>query len=120
MDLSQIRKSKQRLRRALRVRKTLRGTTAKPRLSVVKTNKHLHVQLIDDSKGVTIAGVSTASKKSEHNKKSVEAGKVLGATLAKMALEKNVKSVVFDRGSHSYHGVLAAVADSAREVGLQF
>lgn len=120
MDKSTVKKITLSKKRAMRIRKRVRGTPEKPRLCVVKSNKHLQVQLIDDVKGVTIAGLSTASKKCEHKGKSVDAGKALGAAIAKIALEKNVKSIVFDRGSHSYHGVLAAVADSAREVGLKF
>lgn len=119
MDQFVQKKVELRKKRAMRNRKTLRGTSLKPRLCVVKTNLHLHIQLIDDSKGVTIAGVSTASKGVEYKRKSKEAGRALGAQIAKLALEKEVKTVVFDRGAHRYHGILAAVADSAREAGLQ-
>lgn len=110
-------------KRALRVRKTLRGCQQKPRLSVVKSNKHIQVQIIDDEAGVTLGGTATFAKEfanTEFGKKSKAAAKKLGEKIAEIAKEKNIKEVVFDRGPFKYHGVLAELADAARAAGLQF
>lgn len=118
-------------RRAVRVRKALRTALAKterrdvarPRLSVIKTNKHLHAQLIDDSKGHTLAACSTASKSSKEGgigSKSKENARKLGESFGKLLKEKKVDRLVFDRGGKKYHGVLAAFADGLRESGLTF
>lgn len=113
----------QRKRRALRVRQTLKGCQQKPRLSVVKSNKHIQVQLIDDEAGVTLGGTATFAKEfvnSEFGRKSKASAKKLGEKIAEIAKEKNIKEVVFDRGPFKYHGVLAELADAARAAGLQF
>ncbi len=115
MNKSLLRKKK----RTLRVRKRLRGTIERPRLCVRKTNKHLHIQIIDDENGVTLASTSTFAK-DDKMKKSKESGYKLGEKIAKMALDKKVKQVIFDRGPSKYHGVLAQLADGARKAGLQF
>ena len=109
-----------RSKRALRVRRTLRGTAAKPRLCVVKSNKHLQAQLIDDDKGVTIAGISTCSKEMAGAKKNRETARKLGERMAEMAKAKKVETVVFDRGPNKYHGLLAELAEGARSGGLRF
>ena len=106
-------------RRALRVRKRVRGTEQRPRLSVRKTNRHLHIQIIDDENGITIASTSTFAKNNKQ-KKSKESGRNLGELIAKKAKEKRVKKVVFDRGPSKYHGILIELAKGAREAGLQF
>lgn len=114
---------KKRKSRAMRVRKKLRGTSLKPRLSVHKSNCHLQAQLIDDEAGKTLCGVATYSaefKETEFGKKNKASAAALGARLAEMAQEHNVKEVVFDRGQFKYCGVLAALADAARNGGLQF
>jgi len=90
----------------------LRGSSAKPRLSVVKSNVNITAQLIDDEKGVTLAGL--------RGKRNVASGKEIGVKMGEMAKQKGVEQVVFDRGSAKYHGVVAAVADGAREAGLRF
>lgn len=105
-------------RRVLRVRKNLRGSLDMPRLSVHKTNNHIYAQLIDDENGKTLAAASTLSK--EKTKKSKESAKQVGLELAKFAKEKNITTVVFDRGRFKYHGLIAMLADGAREGGLQF
>jgi|694.fasta_scaffold07199_12 large subunit ribosomal protein L18 len=110
-------------KRALRVRKHLRGTNVKPRLCVVKTNKHIQAQLIDDESGKTLGQASTLAKEfrgTEHAKKCKASAKVLGELIAKIAREQNIKEVVFDRGPFKYHGILAELADAARSGGLQF
>lgn len=122
MDTSQKHKQHTRKMRTLRVRKHVRGSSEKPRLCVVKSGLHLYVQLIDDEKAVTLASVSTLSKEfqnTEYNRKNKESGKQLGLKIAQIAKQKNVNSVVFDRGRSKYHGVVASVADGAREGGLQ-
>lgn len=110
-------------RRALRVRKHLRGTAARPRLCVVKSNAHIQAQLIDDEAGHTLGSVATFSKAlkgTEFARRNKSAARHLGEQIAQIAKEKNIKEVVFDRGPFKYHGILAALADAAREAGLQF
>lgn len=111
-----------RWRRKLHVRKSVKGTAEKPRLTVFKSNKHICAQLIDDERGVTIASAGTVSKEFKSKKlgKSKEAARLIGAKIAEMAKQKNILSVVFDRGFNKYHGLLAEVANAARETGLQF
>lgn len=112
-----------RARRTLRVRKNVQGTSEKPRLCVVKTNKHIQAQLVNDEKGVTLAMISTNSKelrKSEFSKKNKASARVLGQKIAEKAKSLGVNTVVFDRGPFKYHGILAELADGARETGLQF
>jgi large subunit ribosomal protein L18 len=118
-------KEKQRLRqkRAWRVRKHINGTANRPRLSVHKTNKHIHVQLIDDETGTTLGSASSFEKKyrdTEFGRKNKEAARKLGESIAQIAKEKNIKEVIFDRGPFKYHGILAELADAARKAGLQF
>lgn len=103
-------------RRAQRVRKNLRGTSERPRLCVYKSNAHVFAQIIDDEKGHTLASASTLS----FGKRNKESAAVVGEKIADAALAKNIKSVVFDRGSSKYHGVIQALADKARERGLEF
>ncbi len=110
-------------KRAIRVRKKLRGCSEKPRLCVVKSNKHIEAQLIDDVNGKTLGSVSTFSKElrtTEFNKKNKESARKLGETIAEIAKGKNIKEVIFDRGPFKYHGILAELADAARAGGLQF
>jgi large subunit ribosomal protein L18 len=110
-------------RRSLRVRKRLHGTAIKPRLSVVKSNKHIQVQLIDDDNHVTLGTTATFSKEftdTEFGKKNKVSAKKLGERIAEIALQKNVKEVVFDRGPFKYHGILAELANAARAAGLKF
>ena len=109
--------------RAMRVRKKLRGTSLKPRLSVVKSNKHIQVQLIDDQKGVTLGSTATFAKEfrnTEFAKKNKVSAKKLGEKIAEIAQSHNIKEVVFDRGPFKYHGILAELADAARAGGLNF
>lgn len=114
---------KKRHNRALRVRKKLRGTSLKPRLSVHKSNNHIQAQLIDDERGITLGSVATFSKEfaaTEYGKKNKESASKLGAKIAEIAKAQNIKEVVFDRGQFKYHGILAALADAARSGGLEF
>ncbi|NBJ70533.1 50S ribosomal protein L18 [Clostridium sp. 1xD42-85] len=111
-----------RKRRHARVRKTVHGTEQRPRLNVYRSNKHIYVQLIDDENSKTVASAST--KDSELNltgvTSNVEAAKQVGEMIAKRAQDKGYKSVVFDRGGYLYHGRVKALAESAREAGLEF
>jgi large subunit ribosomal protein L18 len=113
----------QRRRRVLRVRKGVRGNAGRPRLCVFKSNQHISVQLIDDDTGATLASVGTMTKEFRNlklGKKSKEAAREVGKKLAELAKARDIQRVVFDRGHHKYHGVLAELANGARESGLQF
>lgn len=124
-------------RRQKRVRGKIHGTTSMPRLSVHRTNKYFYAQIIDDQQGKTILGISekqvedpvraegpvgaVGPGRAEGQASSkVETAKKLGVLFAKQALEKNIKTVIFDRGRYVYHGRVKAFADGAREGGLQF
>ncbi len=116
-------KNDARLKRQIRVRKKVRGTTARPRLNVFKSSRHIHAQIIDDISGVTLVAASTISpdiKSDLTYSGNVEAAKKVGAAIAKKAIEKNITSVVFDRNGFLYHGRVKALADAARENGLSF
>jgi large subunit ribosomal protein L18 len=112
-----------RQRRKIRVRKKVRGTDLRPRVCVFRSNKHIYAQVISDSEGKTLATVSTLSEDlAEQLKKAkaVNAAKQVGVALAKVCQEKNISRVVFDRNGFIYHGRVKAVADGAREGGLDF
>ncbi len=112
-----------RLRRQARVRKKIKGTTERPRLNVFKSARHIHAQTIDDITGTTLVSASTVAGDLKGSLKStgnIDAAKAVGAAIAKLALEKDIKSVVFDRNGFLYHGRIKALADAAREQGLAF
>ncbi len=107
----------------MRIRNHLSGTSVKPRLSVFRSNKHIYAQIIDDEAANTLAAASTTEKDVKSELKytdDIEAAKHLGAVIAKRALDKGIKTVVFDRGGYIYHGRVQALADAAREAGLEF
>lgn len=108
-----------RVARHERLRKRLEGTTARPRLAVFRSLKHISAQIIDDATGTTLAAASSHEKglKATGN---AESAKRIGAELAKRAKEKGITSVVFDRGGFQYHGRVASLAEGAREGGLEF
>jgi large subunit ribosomal protein L18 len=113
-----------RARRKLRIRKKVQGTSERPRLSVFRSAKHIYVQVIDDVAGSTLASASTLSKDlrgglGEGDKKTVAAKKV-GALVAEQCKSKGITKVVFDRNGYLYHGRVKALADAAREAGLDF
>ncbi|MEK7106783.1 MAG: 50S ribosomal protein L18 [Patescibacteria group bacterium] len=110
-------KQDNRIRRHARVRAKVIGTAERPRLSVYKSNTRLIAQLIDDSKGSTIAAVSSASEKGKTPRERAEAS---AGALTKLAKKKGVKRVVFDRGGFQYQGTIKAFADAARAAGLEF
>lgn len=107
----------QRARRHRRVRAKVSGTAARPRLSVFKSNTALYAQLIDDERGATLFGVSSASEKAKTPRERAEA---LAKTLAKEAISKGISAVVFDRGGFQYKGTIKAFAEAARAAGLTF
>ena len=118
--ISKINRKATRQRRHLRVRRKISGTAECPRLCVYRSNTNLYAQIIDDVAGVTLVSASTLDKdvKTKHANK--EAAKEVGALVAKKAIEKNIKTVVFDRGGYIYHGVVKELAEAAREAGLEF
>lgn len=110
-----------RKKRHARVRSRVSGTAVRPRLNVYRSNKHIYAQLIDDVNSVTIASASTLDKElSVEGTGNVDAATKVGELVAKRAIEKGIKEVVFDRGGYLYHGRVKALADAAREAGLQF
>jgi large subunit ribosomal protein L18 len=107
----------------MRVRAKVTGTTARPRLCVFKSNKHVYAQLIDDDKGVTLSATSSlsAALKGQLNGKSpMEAATIVGKEIARISLEGGHSSVVFDRNGYRYHGIVKSLAEGAREAGLAF
>ena len=110
----------ERTRRHIRVRRKVSGTAECPRLCMFRSNSGIYAQIIDDTKGVTLVAASTLDKevKTKHSNK--EAAKEVGALIAKRATAKKIENVVFDRGGYIYHGVVKAVAEAAREGGLEF
>jgi large subunit ribosomal protein L18 len=94
--------------------------TGKPRLTVFRSNKYVYAQIIDDKKGVTLVEVSSAKDAPKDKMNRTQAAKHIGEILATEAVKKKIKEVVFDRGSYKYHGIIKALADSAREKGLVF
>jgi len=117
-------RNKARRVRQLRVRKTVHGTPERPRLNVFRSNQNIYAQVIDDTVGKTLAAASTLDPevkgRLEGNGGNVEAAKIVGEVIAKRALAAGVTKVVFDRGGYLYHGRVAALADAAREAGLEF
>ena len=101
----------------VRIRKKLRGTTERPRLAVFRSSGHIYAQVIDDTKGSTVVSANSLGQKSGGN---VAAAKEIGKQVAERATEKGIKKVVFDRGGYLYHGRVKALADAAREAGLEF
>ncbi len=115
-------KEESRKRRTIRIRKKISGTSERPRLVVFRSNLHIYAQIVDDSTGSTLVSASTLSLKKAGNE---AGGNKSGATLvgkeiARLAKEKNISRVVFDRNGYLYHGRIQAVADGAREAGLEF
>ena len=110
----------ERERRHRRVRTKISGTPECPRLCVFRSNTNLYAQVIDDVNGTTIVSASTLDKAVKTKKSNKEAAKEVGTLIAKRAIEKNIKSVVYDRGGYIYHGVVKELAEAAREAGLEF
>ncbi|MEZ0536789.1 50S ribosomal protein L18 [Caldicellulosiruptoraceae bacterium PP1] len=118
-----INRNDERQIRHKRVRKKVFGTNEKPRLNVYKSLKFIYAQIIDDQKGVTLVSASSLEpeiKTRIESTKSIEAAKLVGQIVAERAKQKGIEKVVFDRGGYPYHGKIKALADAAREAGLQF
>ena len=118
-----ITKTNRKMERAIRharVRRKISGTAERPRLCVYRSNTNLYVQVIDDVAGKTLVSASTLDKEVKTKYANKEAAKEVGALIAKRALEKNIKDVVFDRGGYIYHGVVKELAEAARNGGLNF
>lgn len=112
-----------RKRRHIRVRKKVKGTTERPRLDVYRSLKHIYAQVIDDSCGRTLVAASTLDQELKGKVEfggNIEAAREVGMLIAKKAIEKGIKTVVFDRGGYIYHGRVKALAEAAREAGLEF
>jgi large subunit ribosomal protein L18 len=115
--------SRQDIRRAIhvRIRKKVKGTSARPRLAVFRSLNHIYAQVIDDEKGVTICSASTVEKSAGVGKGgNINAAKEVGRLIAERAKEKGVSNVIFDRGGYIYHGRVKSLAEAAREAGLKF
>ena len=113
-------KNKTRQKRHLRVRNHIIGTPERPRLNVFRSLSNIYAQVIDDVKGVTLVSASTLDKEFEGYGGNIEAAKAVGKAVAEKAVAAGIKSVVFDRGGYVYHGRVAALAEGAREGGLEF
>ena len=113
-------KQQSRERRHLRIRKKVSGTEARPRLSIYRSEKNIYAQVIDDVAQKTLVSASTVEKDFNGAGSNKEAAKVIGEMIAKRAIEKGIKTVVFDRGGYIYHGRIKELADAAREAGLEF
>jgi large subunit ribosomal protein L18 len=117
-----VKSQKARERRHVRLRKKVLGTNARPRLNVFRSDKHIYAQVIDDTTGHTLASASDidADTKTQADGTKSDKAKLVGKTIAERALNAGVKQVVFDRGGYRYHGRIKALADAAREAGLDF
>ena len=113
-------KNEARIKRHRRVRKNISGTAERPRLNVFRSLNHIYAQIIDDTKGITLVSASSMDKEFNQYGGNCEAAKAVGKAVAAKALEKGIKAVVFDRGGYVYHGRVAALAEGAREGGLEF
>ena len=118
--ISKIDKNAQRLKRPIRGRGKISGTPERPRLNVFRSNANIYAQIIDDVNGVTLAAASTLDKEFEGATGNCEAAKKVGMMVAERAKAKGIDAVVFDRGGYIYHGRVAALAEGAREGGLEF
>ena len=122
--IPQISKDEVRRRVHTRIRKGLQGSGERPRLNIYRSLNHIYAQVIDDGQGVTLVSASTAKGKEAKSKKStggnLASAKEIGKLIAQRAQEKGIKKVVFDRGGYLYHGRIKALADAAREAGLEF
>jgi large subunit ribosomal protein L18 len=120
--IKKISRNVSRKKRQLRIRNKISGTMSMPRLSVFRSNKHMYAQIIDDVAGHTLCAVGTkdAALASLEKTSDINAAKAVGTAIGKKALELGIKKVVFDRSGYVYHGKIQALADAAREAGLEF
>jgi large subunit ribosomal protein L18 len=115
-----LEKDRKRLKRKVHIRKRISGTAERPRMTVTRSNRSISVQIIDDTKGHTLASASTLEKDLRDIKANVAGAAQLGEAMGKRLLEKNIKTVVFDRNGYLYHGVIKALADGTRKAGIEF
>jgi len=115
-----LEKDRKRLRRKVHIRKRIAGTSARPRMTVTKSNRSLSVQIIDDTKGHTLISASSLEKELKNIKATVAGAGQLGEIIGKRLLEKNINTVVFDRNGYLYHGIVKALADGTRKAGINF
>jgi len=115
-----LEKDRKRLKRKVHIRKRISGTSDRPRMTVTRSNRRISIQVIDDTKGHTLASASTLEKELSSIKANVAGAAQLGEVMGKRLLEKNIKSVVFDRNGYLYHGVIKALADGTRKAGIVF
>lgn len=113
-------KVERRQRIKLRIRKTVKGTSAMPRLSVFRSNKEIYAQLIDDTKGITIVAASSRDKDVNAKGTGIEVAEQVGKAIAEKAIKAGIEKVTFDRGGYLYHGRVKSLADGARSAGLKF
>ena len=119
--IKKVSRNEMRVERHKRIRKDLSGTAERPRLNVFRSNANITAQIIDDEKGITLVSASTREKELNiKNGGNVEAAKLIGAEIAKRAKKAKIEKVVFDRGGYLYHGRVKALAEAARENGLEF
>ena len=115
-----LEKDRKRLKRKIHIRKKVSGTAERPRMTVTRSNRRLSVQIIDDTKGQTLASASTLEKELSGIKANVAGAGQLGEIMGKRLLEKDIKTVVFDRNGYLYHGIIKALAEGTRKAGVQF
>jgi len=115
-----LEKDRKRLRRKIHIRKRIAGTAERPRMTVTKSNRSLSVQIIDDDKGHTLVSASSLEKELKNIKATVAGAGQLGEIVGKRLLERNIKTVVFDRNGYLYHGIVKALADGTRKAGISF
>jgi large subunit ribosomal protein L18 len=115
-----LEKNRKRLRRKIHIRKRVSGTAERPRMTITKSNRSIQVQVIDDTKGHTLASASTLEKDLKKIKATVAGAAQLGEIMGKRLLDKNIKTVVFDRNGYLYHGIVKALADGSRKAGIEF
>jgi len=115
-----LEKNRKRLRRKIHIRKRVCGTSERPRMTVTKSNRNISVQIIDDDKGLTLVSASSLEKELKNVKVTVAGAAQLGEVVGKRLIERNIKSVVFDRNGYLYHGIVKALADGTRKAGISF
>lgn len=113
-------KARKRLHRKIHIRKRVYGTATRPRMTVTRSNKNLFVQVINDDEGKTLASISTLEKDFVALRSNIDGATKLGEALGKRLQEKNITTIVFDRNGYLYHGVIKALADATRKVGIVF
>jgi large subunit ribosomal protein L18 len=113
-------KDRKRLKRKVHIRRRISGTAERPRMTVTRSNRSISIQIIDDAKGHTLVSASTLEKELRGIKANTEGAAQLGEVMGRRLLEKNIKSVVFDRNGYLYHGLIKALADGTRKAGIQF